>query len=216
MSGSSSCTQGRNAKDSRSSLHNAVADLITSTKGLKDAFGAAKLVFGQSSESAQTISRTVALQQATALFEASGDGFRVALQEFELGGHSKVIVLAGDRLRRVVRDGIARDSVEVVHEAVQQLLYRQDLSSQFKEFEGFPTSGVKFLDMFALTAKMSGCGELLDVMCEEIRARSHTLGEDLADTFIAGLDMRGIMLGFALAARLKLPFLPFRKPGKLP
>ena len=49
-------------------------------------------------------------------------------------------------------------------------------------------------------------------MVEEVHSRDIAL----QDTCVVGLEMRGIMLGFALADRLGVPFVPLRKPGKLP
>ena len=51
---------------------------------------------------------------------------------------------------------------------------------------------------------------LITVMTDHI-AKTH------ADaTAVAGLDARGFLMGPAIAARLKLPFVPIRKKGKLP
>lgn len=55
---------------------------------------------------------------------------------------------------------------------------------------------------------------IVQMMLEQTQARLHSF--ELKDVFIAGLDMRGVMLGFALATCLGVPFVPLRKPGKLP
>jgi len=40
--------------------------------------------------------------------------------------------------------------------------------------------------------------------------------EDANIDYIAGIESRGFIFGAALAARLRLPFVPIRKPKKLP
>lgn len=44
----------------------------------------------------------------------------------------------------------------------------------------------------------------------------HVRGSELKIDVIVGLDARGFLFGFSMAAELGLPFVPIRKKGKLP
>ena len=64
-----------------------------------------------------------------------------------------------------------------------------DLKDLVRTIPDFPKAGIQFRDITTLL----GHGEA-----------------------IAGMEARGFIFGAAVAARLRLPFLPIRKPGKLP
>ena len=88
----------------------------------------------------------------------------------------------------------------------------QNLEARFKEtivpVADFPKEGVTFRDITPLLSDP----ELLHDTIEAFYA--HYEGKDVSA--IAGPESRGFLFGVLLAQRMNLPFVPIRKPGKLP
>jgi len=82
------------------------------------------------------------------------------------------------------------------------------LRTFIRDVPDFPKPGILFRDITPLLNNAQGF------------AKSIAALEALADAFkpdrIAGIEARGFILGAALAGRMQLPFIPIRKPGKLP
>ncbi len=72
----------------------------------------------------------------------------------------------------------------------------------------FPKEGILFYDITTLLADGPLFSELIDTWAKHL--------EDLKVDRIAGLESRGFIFGCPLATALKKPFIPIRKPGKLP
>lgn len=72
----------------------------------------------------------------------------------------------------------------------------------------FPKVGVMFRDITTLLNNKEAFNFLMDHLTN--RYENYDLD------FIAGIESRGFIFGAALSARLKIPFVPIRKPHKLP
>jgi adenine phosphoribosyltransferase len=72
----------------------------------------------------------------------------------------------------------------------------------------FPRPGILFRDITTLIAHGEGLAASVDWLAQEAVAAGAQS--------IAGTEARGFIFGAAVAAQLKLPFVPVRKPGKLP
>ncbi len=68
--------------------------------------------------------------------------------------------------------------------------------------------GIQFRDITTLIGHGQGFAASVHWLADRVR-------ESNADA-IAGMEARGFIFGAAVAAKLALPFLPVRKPGKLP
>ncbi len=85
---------------------------------------------------------------------------------------------------------------------------KQQILSSIRSIEDYPKKGIVFKDITTLLNNEVAF-ELL------MKHLSEYYGSKPID-FIAGIESRGFIFGSALATRLKLPFVPIRKPGKLP
>lgn len=83
-----------------------------------------------------------------------------------------------------------------------------------REFVGFPSAGVRFADLFSLTVQPEFNGAL--VQCFRDRLELWRQQHADAKLVVVGLEARGLMLGYALSCAAALPFVPARKPHKLP
>jgi adenine phosphoribosyltransferase len=83
-----------------------------------------------------------------------------------------------------------------------------DLKQHIRDIPDFPQPGVLFRDITPLLRDPAAFRAALDAMAA-IAARRDA-------TAIVGIESRGFLFGAPLAARLALPFVPVRKPGKLP
>jgi adenine phosphoribosyltransferase len=83
-----------------------------------------------------------------------------------------------------------------------------DLRDYIRDVPDFPQPGVLFRDITPLLKDASAFNAALDAMQAYVASRR-------ADA-IVGIESRGFLVGTPLAARLGLPFVPIRKPGKLP
>ncbi len=72
----------------------------------------------------------------------------------------------------------------------------------------FPRAGILFRDITPLL----GDAALLDEVLAEMTRPFATCGV----THVLGIESRGFLFGVPIAQRLRLPFVPARKPGKLP
>jgi adenine phosphoribosyltransferase len=81
------------------------------------------------------------------------------------------------------------------------------LTPFIRDIPDFPKEGIVFKDITPLLADPTAFNRCLDGL-------SGTCPEDT--DIIVGIESRGFIFGAALAARRGLPFVPARKPGKLP
>jgi adenine phosphoribosyltransferase len=72
----------------------------------------------------------------------------------------------------------------------------------------FPAPGILFRDITPLLHDPAARRAANDALAEAARGMGATL--------IAGVEARGFIFGVPVAERLGLPFVPMRKPGKLP
>ena len=81
------------------------------------------------------------------------------------------------------------------------------LEPHIRDIPDFPKAGIVFKDITPLLANPEAFGRCLDGLAA---------ATDAAIQAIVGIESRGFIFGAALAARMGLPFIPARKPGKLP
>jgi adenine phosphoribosyltransferase len=77
-----------------------------------------------------------------------------------------------------------------------------------RQVKDFPKPGINFYDITTVLADGELLSEIIDLMSQQVEKSN-------ADTII-GIESRGFIFGAAIASKLKLPFVPVRKPGKLP
>lgn len=83
-----------------------------------------------------------------------------------------------------------------------------DLKPYIRDIPDFPVTGVLYRDITPLLRDPAAFGYAIDLVAGRI-------GQISVDA-IVGVESRGFLFGSAAAARLRLPFVPVRKPGKLP
>jgi adenine phosphoribosyltransferase len=83
-----------------------------------------------------------------------------------------------------------------------------DLKSHIRDIPDFPVPGILFRDITPLLGDASAFRTTLDALAEA--------AQPLRAECIVGIESRGFIFGAPLAVRLAVPFVPVRKPGKLP
>jgi adenine phosphoribosyltransferase len=83
-----------------------------------------------------------------------------------------------------------------------------DLKSLIAEVPDFPKAGILFRDITPVLANPVAFNQVTDALCGLTRLAGAT--------HIVGIESRGFLFGVGVAQRLSLPFVPVRKPGKLP
>lgn len=83
-----------------------------------------------------------------------------------------------------------------------------DLKQLVRSIPDFPQPGILFRDITTLIGNGPGFAAAVEMMAD----RAMGAGAQA----IAGIEARGFIFGAAIAARLGLPFVLVRKPGKLP
>ncbi len=83
-----------------------------------------------------------------------------------------------------------------------------DLKALIRDVPGFPRPGILFRDITPLLGDPAGFRTVLDELASAASA--------CQPGCIVGIESRGFIFGAPLADRLQLPFVPVRKPGKLP
>jgi adenine phosphoribosyltransferase len=83
-----------------------------------------------------------------------------------------------------------------------------DLASYIRDIPDFPKPGIVFKDITPLLADPQAYAEAVQ------RLTDHYRPEDV--DVVAAAEARGFLFAAPLALRLQRPFVPLRKPGKLP
>ncbi|CAH0380881.1 unnamed protein product [Bemisia tabaci] len=84
------------------------------------------------------------------------------------------------------------------------------LKSLIQEYPDFPKQGILFRDLFSVFKNV----EALQILQELIFDHTNSLSKSV--DVVAALESRGFLIGPLIAIQLKVPFVPIRKPGKLP
>ncbi len=82
------------------------------------------------------------------------------------------------------------------------------LERSIRIVKDFPKAGIVFRDITTLLNDKKMLSFLLDHLCKRYENNNYD--------FVAGIESRGFIFASMLCARLKLPFVPIRKPKKLP
>jgi adenine phosphoribosyltransferase len=83
-----------------------------------------------------------------------------------------------------------------------------ELKALVRTVPDFPQPGILFRDVTTLIGHGAGFAASIALLAERAKAAGAEA--------IAGMEARGFIFGAAVAAHLTLPFVPVRKPGKLP
>jgi adenine phosphoribosyltransferase len=87
-------------------------------------------------------------------------------------------------------------------------MIEQKLRSVVRDILDFPKPGIVFKDITPILQDPVLCREVVDAFVENLK--------DIELDVVVGVESRGFFFGMMLAERLNLPFIPIRKPGKLP
>ena len=83
-----------------------------------------------------------------------------------------------------------------------------DLKGLIRDIPDFPKEGILFKDITPLLADPAGLQQAIDALT--------AIAREQGAEAIAGIESRGFLFGVPVALALGLPFVPIRKPGKLP
>ncbi|KAJ8708645.1 hypothetical protein PYW08_010027 [Mythimna loreyi] len=85
-----------------------------------------------------------------------------------------------------------------------------ELKSKIKSFPDFPKPGILFWDIFSAISDGPTCKILQSLLVQTVKAKFPEVEA------VVGLESRGFLFSFSLAAELGVGSLPVRKKGKLP
>lgn len=83
-----------------------------------------------------------------------------------------------------------------------------DLRKYIREVQDFPKEGIGFKDVTTLLQDGKAFRYAIDKCCDEVK--------DLEFDVVVGPEARGFIVGAPMSYALSKPFVPVRKPGKLP
>ena len=82
------------------------------------------------------------------------------------------------------------------------------LQEAIRDIPDFPKPGILFKDITPILKDSDLCSEIIEAFAFQLK--------DVEIDMIAGIESRGFLFGLMLANRLRVPFVPIRKQGKLP
>jgi len=84
----------------------------------------------------------------------------------------------------------------------------KEIEQKIRTISNFPKDGINFKDITPLLLDSRLSERIVDIFINKLK--------DLRVDAVVGIESRGFLYGFLLAHRLKVPFVPIRKAGKLP
>ena len=82
------------------------------------------------------------------------------------------------------------------------------IKNAVRDVADFPKEGIIFKDITPILKDAALCTSVVEAMFEQL--------QHIQVDVIAGIESRGFLFGLMLANRMKVPFVPVRKKGKLP
>lgn len=82
------------------------------------------------------------------------------------------------------------------------------LNLVIRDVPDFPKAGIIFKDITPILKDAALCSDVIDAFINQLK--------NVEVDVVAGIESRGFLFGLMLANRLKVPFVPIRKQGKLP
>ena len=87
-------------------------------------------------------------------------------------------------------------------------MINKEIEQKIRTIPNFPKIGINFKDITPLLLDSKISEKIVDLFIEKLK--------DYKVDAVVGIESRGFLYGFLLANRLKVPFIPIRKVGKLP
>ncbi len=87
-------------------------------------------------------------------------------------------------------------------------MINKEIEQKIRTIPNFPKMGINFKDITPLLLDSKLSKKIVDIFIEKLK--------DYKVDAVVGIESRGFLYGFLLANRLKVPFIPIRKVGKLP
>lgn len=87
-------------------------------------------------------------------------------------------------------------------------MINKEIEQKIRTIPNFPKIGINFKDITPLLLDSKLSEKIVDIFIEKLK--------DYKVDAVVGIESRGFLYGFLLANRLKVPFIPIRKVGKLP
>lgn len=87
-----------------------------------------------------------------------------------------------------------------------------DIDAAIKDYQGFPTKGVLFKDIWGIMKDR----KVFECVCYKMYDLFNIEFNGAKITKVAGIESRGFLFGFEIAKMFGVPFVPVRKAGKLP
>lgn len=84
----------------------------------------------------------------------------------------------------------------------------QQIRAAIRDIPDFPKPGIIFKDITPILKDPVLCERIIDAFLERLKG--------VKIDVVAGVESRGFLFGLTLANRLRVPFVPVRKAGKLP
>ena len=84
----------------------------------------------------------------------------------------------------------------------------QKIDLAIREVSDFPKPGINFKDITTLLLDSELSSDIIDAFIDRLKGKKIDA--------IVGVESRGFLFGFLLANKMKIPFIPIRKVGKLP
>lgn len=82
------------------------------------------------------------------------------------------------------------------------------IKNSIRTIPNYPKDGIMFRDVTTLMQEPEAFAQVIDLFAEKMSGKGITA--------IVGTEARGFIFGAPLSYKLKVPFIPVRKPGKLP
>jgi len=87
-------------------------------------------------------------------------------------------------------------------------MIEEKIKNNLRDITDFPKPGIIFKDITPLLKNQELCSQIVDEFAFQL--------QNIEFDAIAGIESRGFLFGLMLANKLKKPFIPIRKAGKLP
>jgi len=87
-------------------------------------------------------------------------------------------------------------------------MIEQKIKQAVRDIVDFPKEGIVFKDITPVLKDQMLCSEIVDTFLRKF--------EHLEIDAVVGIESRGFLFGMLLANKMKKPFIPIRKQGKLP